>query len=718
MPKVAEKRKSRQGPVRATRFFSFRARDGRPTRCDARTEGLSSRSVFPRGVARAARRSTVPAPHAGAPFGRAAFVVKGPLPFQAARRVSTSQALCSVWPVLSERPVFLRQNGQVERGFGQQPVRDLELVWLHFVKVSGAGRWRLSLRAAGRGNVRPAVCALDVWAGRAQDEAVGRQKKTDLCRPVTQEVERSQEVRMSGSEQAAKRPCVWVPAAAGAGVLLAVVAWFVWHSVGPVALCLASWTAGAVAVWLGARAAAVCAARSLHQSGPVRLARWTLNPLHPLLQAARRELLRQRQGVERERDERVQLEALVNLRNQKLRRLELVLDTLQHPVLVTDPQDELLYVNRAARRLLQASAAAGGQAAGEPYEPCNAAAGGRAASDRRTSETLRIDHAGHTGAADQEQFDLRSLPALHELVVETRTRRDATPQRTRELEMPLEEERAVYRATAVNVYDDRGVYLGVVTVLSDIRDERLAKTRHAEFVSAVSHEMKTPLSSVKAFVEMLQDGDVVDPEEQRELLGFIEMQVDRLTRMINEMLNLARIESGVIKVQRENCDLNEVLQKAAEVVRPVAEDKRQRFVTELSELYLPVYADRELLGQAVVNLLSNAVKYTPEGGTVRLRSRLDEDVAVIEVQDTGIGIPEEALPHVFDRFYRVPQNNKAASGTGLGLALVHYIVTDVHNGSISVTSKVDQGTCFSVRLPLGHVESTRKDAAGLCAAAK
>src|SRR5690606_21104867 len=151
---------------------------------------------------------------------------------------------------------------------------------------------------------------------------------------------------------------------------------------------------------------------------------------------------------------------------------------------------------------------------------------------------------------------------------------------------------------------------------------------------------------------------------------------------------LTRVESGVIKVQREDCELNDVLHKAFGVVQQLAAEKQIRLIPELSELYLAVHLDRDLFGQAVINLLSNAVKYTPAGGEVRLRSRMDEDQAVIEVRDTGMGIPAESLPRLFQRFYRVPENNHAAAGTGLGLALVHYIVAELHNGSIAIDSVV------------------------------
>ena len=139
-----------------------------------------------------------------------------------------------------------------------------------------------------------------------------------------------------------------------------------------------------------------------------------------------------------------------------------------------------------------------------------------------------------------------------------------------------------------------------------------------------------------------------------------------------------------------------------EVVATAAKEKRITVVDELSDLYLPAHLDLDLFGQAIINLMSNAIKYTPADGEVRIRTRMQDTEAVIEVQDNGMGIPADALPRLFERFYRVPQNSKAAPGTGLGLALVKYIVTNIHDGSISVTSQVNHGSNFSIRIPLGH----------------
>jgi len=246
--------------------------------------------------------------------------------------------------------------------------------------------------------------------------------------------------------------------------------------------------------------------------------------------------------------------------------------------------------------------------------------------------------------------------------------------------------------------DPRAV--SVVALLRDIADQKALQKRHAEFVSSVSHEMKTPLAGIKAYVELLADGDVDDPETQQEFFRTIAAQVERLQRLVENLLNLARIEAGVVEVRKQAHSLNEILEEAFRVVQPAAEAKQIALETDLSPMYLNVYVDRDLMLQAAINLLSNAVKYTPAGGRVTLRSRLEDSYAQVEVEDTGVGLSQEDCQRVFEKFYRVQKDAHMASGTGLGLPLAKHIVEDVHGGSITVQSQLGVGSSFRVRLPL------------------
>jgi two-component system phosphate regulon sensor histidine kinase PhoR len=240
---------------------------------------------------------------------------------------------------------------------------------------------------------------------------------------------------------------------------------------------------------------------------------------------------------------------------------------------------------------------------------------------------------------------------------------------------------------------------GSVVVLRDISHQKGVQQRNAEFVSAVSHEMKAPLAGIKAYVEMLADGEAEDAQTQEEFLGVINTQADRLRRLIDNMLNLARIESGVVAVRKAACSLNDLLVESLNVIRPSAESKKIELAADLSPMYLNANVDRDQMLQAAINLLSNAVKYTHPGGKVTLRSRMTERHVQFDVEDTGVGLCPEDCQKVFEKFYRVQKDSQMAHGTGLGLPLAKYIVEDVHGGRLSLASQLGVGSTFTVVLP-------------------
>lgn len=240
---------------------------------------------------------------------------------------------------------------------------------------------------------------------------------------------------------------------------------------------------------------------------------------------------------------------------------------------------------------------------------------------------------------------------------------------------------------------------GAIAVLTDISNERSIHKRHAEFVSAASHEMKTPLAGIRAYVELLLDKEAEDEETQEEFLNVIDTQADRLQRLIENLLNMARIEAGVVEVKKETHSLSELLDHAFSVVQPSAEQKGIEVVSDLSPMYVGVLVDRDMVVQSAINLLSNAVKYTEPGGKVTLRSRMEENAAVFEVEDTGVGLTDEDCARIFDKFYRVKKDQKMATGTGLGLPLAKHIVEDVHGGELTVSSQLGTGSIFRISLP-------------------
>ena len=223
-----------------------------------------------------------------------------------------------------------------------------------------------------------------------------------------------------------------------------------------------------------------------------------------------------------------------------------------------------------------------------------------------------------------------------------------------------------------------------------------------DFVSSVSHELRTPLASIKAYIEMLIDGEATDDKTTGEFYEVIQNEANRLSRLIDNILNISRIESGLVKINKQPQSLMVILKEALEVISPQAAQKDITLKERLTPVFYQTLADKDMLYQAVLNLLSNAVKYTPEGGTISVETVVDEakKIVITRISDTGVGIPPKDLPFVFDKFYRAEANNRMAKGTGLGLSLVKQIIEGVHDGRIFVESHVGKGSCFGFELKL------------------
>ncbi|MGH7213861.1 MAG: ATP-binding protein, partial [Tepidisphaeraceae bacterium] len=243
---------------------------------------------------------------------------------------------------------------------------------------------------------------------------------------------------------------------------------------------------------------------------------------------------------------------------------------------------------------------------------------------------------------------------------------------------------------------------GVVAVMHDMTKEKEIAQMKNDFVSNVSHELRTPLASIKAYVEMLIDGEADDERTQREFYEVIQGEANRLSRLIDNILNISRIESGLVKINKQPQSLTVITKEAIEVIAPQAKLKQINLKEQVTPAFYQTHADKDMLYQAVLNLLSNAVKYTPEGGTITVSAQINEAAkkVVVKISDTGVGIPPKDLPFVFDKFYRAEANNHMAKGTGLGLSLVKHIVETVHKGRLFVESQVGKGATFGFELDL------------------
>ncbi len=357
---------------------------------------------------------------------------------------------------------------------------------------------------------------------------------------------------------------------------------------------------------------------------------------------------------------------------------EAIIYSISDGVLVTDPFDELVLANESAARTFDFELAAAQRA---PLE--------RVLRDQKMIEMIR----------EMRQSNSRTGRRIVEHQVRT-----PLGERVFKVTLSCVAEQAndpVLRDGAP--LPNRGQHhAGVVVVLHDMTREKEVAEMKNDFVSNVSHELRTPLASIKAYVEMLIDGEAEDDRTRREFYEVIQNESNRLGRLIDNILNISRIESGLVKVSKQPQSMAVILKEAIDVISPQAKTKSIKIVESLMPIFYQTIADKDMLYQAVLNLLSNAVKYTPENGTITVENTVDEakKTVITRISDTGVGIPPKDLPFVFDKFYRAEANNHMAKGTGLGLSLVKHIVETVHKGRIFVESNVGKGSCFGFELRL------------------
>jgi two-component system phosphate regulon sensor histidine kinase PhoR len=240
---------------------------------------------------------------------------------------------------------------------------------------------------------------------------------------------------------------------------------------------------------------------------------------------------------------------------------------------------------------------------------------------------------------------------------------------------------------------------GAVLVFNDITDLRRLEKMRIDFVANVSHELKTPITSIKGFVETLKEKALDEPENARKFLGIIESHTDRLNNLINDLLNLSRIESKDIPLKITEINPLTIINKVAVCLADKIQEKKQVLSTEFPDNLPHLMADETLFEQAITNLLDNAAKYTQDGGKITVSGVNEENGIRIEVADTGIGIPAKDIPRIFERFYRVDKaRSREMGGTGLGLAIVKHIMA-AHGGSLAVESGLGEGSKFTLLFP-------------------
>lgn len=248
------------------------------------------------------------------------------------------------------------------------------------------------------------------------------------------------------------------------------------------------------------------------------------------------------------------------------------------------------------------------------------------------------------------------------------------------------------------LFGQDGTVLGAVGLLHDVTDLHRAEQVRRDFVANASHELRTPAAGIKALAEVLQDGALDDPDKGPEFVGQIVETANRLTSILDDMLTLTRVERGQELLRPEWVRVAAAIDRAVTQMQPAASTGGVAIETEFDEDD-KVYVDEASLQTVLINLLDNAIKYTPAGGRVSVTGVAVPGGYEIRVADTGVGVPKEHIPRIFERFYRVDKaRDRATGGTGLGLAIVKHIA-EAHGGAVTVTSTVREGSIFRVSFP-------------------
>ena len=367
--------------------------------------------------------------------------------------------------------------------------------------------------------------------------------------------------------------------------------------------------------------------------------------------------------VQEHRFQQKELEMQARVAEAERRQTEAVIFSISEAVLVTDKFDQIMMANHAAQNLL----------------------GFNLNQNDRPALDEVISH--------------RELLAL---IHNTRLTKSRNATRLLEWPDPQKGKTLSLKVMLAGVLDNDNNIIGVVVVIHDMTAESEIARLKDDFVSSVSHELKTPLASISAYAEMLTDGEANSEKEWREFCETIQEQAQRLNRLIDNILNISRIESGLMQINRENISLNQIVENVIATMRAQAREKDIELEFEPYPENITTSADRDMIFQAVMNLVSNALKYSPPGRKVQVRTGVnDQNQALLQVQDYAGGIPAEDLDRIFDKFYRVKQHASRAGGTGLGLHLVKQIVETIHSGRVTVETALNQGSTFTIVLPLG-----------------
>jgi two-component system, OmpR family, phosphate regulon sensor histidine kinase PhoR len=347
----------------------------------------------------------------------------------------------------------------------------------------------------------------------------------------------------------------------------------------------------------------------------------------------------------------LKLKNLVETISQDRTRLAAILDNMADGVIMTDTEDNVLLANSAAKKLFNI---------------------------KNTAEKTLIEV-----VRDHEMDDVMKL-CLKTAETQAVQYESGTAKR-------------YIRAIAIPIVHDE--LTGTLLLVQDLTDLKNLQTTRRELIGNISHEFRTPLAGIKAMVETLSDGAVDDRDTARDFLARIDDEVERLTQIVAELTELSRIETGKAELTLEPVNLNQLLEEVIDQLGPQVGRQQLTIDKKLAADLPSVQADKGRIRQVIVNIVHNAIKFTGPGGKITVVTEADDGSVNVSISDTGVGIDNSDLPHVFERFYKGDRARSGGGGTGMGLAIAKHVV-EAHGGSVRAQSEGGKGSTFSFSLPI------------------
>ena len=341
-------------------------------------------------------------------------------------------------------------------------------------------------------------------------------------------------------------------------------------------------------------------------------------------------------------------------------RIEAVLDNMNDGILATDSVGSIIMVNKTMAHLMKFS----------PEEVI-----GKTIKESIFNQDI-------LSFIEKNQFNGRSFA-----------------QKNAEITLKEPDWESIVRISFLQLLSPSESVMGNIITTRDITSEKRSEQNQSDFIAHVAHELRTPLTTIKSYVEMLMDDEAKDPETKIDFFNTINDEANRLSRLIDNLLNISKIEMGSLTMQKDLIKSREFLEDIVKSIEGQAVSKNIKLESVLPDKLSPLVMEKDLLRVAILNVLGNAIKYTPEGGSITFRADEDESHMAIHIIDTGYGISKEELSNIFDKFFRSSDEKiKEHPGNGLGLALTKEIIR-LHDGTIDVESNIGEGTHFTLTLP-------------------